>query len=43
MKFDFFLFIFYTLVSSFFLQSLKTDCYREKNLSRQRFSRKLKI
>lgn len=39
----FFLFIFYTLVSSFFLQSLKTDCYREKNLSRQPFGRKLKI
>ena len=38
-----FLFIFYTLVSSFFLQSLKTDCYREKNLSRQPFGRKLKI
>ena len=41
MKFDFF--IFYTLISSFFLQSLKTDCYREKNLSRQPFGRKLKI
>ena len=31
------------LVSSFFLQSLKTDCYRERNVSRQRFGRKLKI
>lgn len=39
----FFKFIFYTLISSFFLQSLKTVCYREKNLSRQPFGRKLKI
>lgn len=39
----FFFFIFYIVVSSFFLQSLKTDCYREKNLSRQPFGRKLKI